>query len=176
MSKDKEKLSFHVSESEASAVEAAAKAAGVPVSEWLRRVVGSAVTVNKAIEVRETAHRIAEDAQLQVPRVSHVPQIMAPPPTGVGRRQQPPSEVRKPAPRPQPGGAVSEARPTVGHPCVFLNVVRPRGVAGCQGTCTNPEQNGRPCFFISTMASECQMYKEKATATRGIAARQDIKA
>lgn len=62
---------------------------------------------------------------------------------------------------------VKAAVPPGPHPCVHLQGTAPLHMEGqCQGTCTQVQQRGKPCYWTPTTASSCQQFEPKTEADR----------
>lgn len=52
------------------------------------------------------------------------------------------------------------ATPTARHPCLHLDPSIPQNYTArdCKGTCRSPAQYGRPCFWASAQAPNCDKF------------------
>jgi len=64
----------------------------------------------------------------------------------------------------------AEGLTTAPHACVFLRKQPPAyssfTLANCEGTCANPSQAGRPCFWSSSVASQCPKFAPRVQFRR----------
>lgn len=167
---EKPRLNFQVSFEEEAAFKTLAKAEGKTLSTWLReRLLRSMSPQERASLGSAVAPVIEEAAQLDNLSDGYaLPGVIPPPPA----QAQPVRNLPIVGQRSLPLEKDPMYKPSPHHSCAYLSLFKTSNLAtSSEGTCLNPEQHGRVCFWASTTASQCMKFSPKGNpGGRGVRA------